>query len=209
MPTMPHPPTTKAAGARGVYATEAAQVRAGSLGLLLLLISLAMLFGGLVLAVLVIRLGNTVWPEDLPHLPWQIWVSTGSLLAISLSFAGAVKAAKQQSDVGIRICLVWTGVLAMIFTAMQVWAWVNWSDQVSQLETMSDQHRVAIAGFWIFTGLHVAHVLGGLVPLAMLGWYAVFRTWTNARHGLLRHTAIYWHFLDAVWIVLLLALIML
>ena len=203
------PPHTKAAGARGVYATEADQVRAGSLGLLLLLISLAMLFGGLVLAVLVIRLGDTKWPDDLPHLPWQIWVSTGSLLAMSLSFAAAVKASKRQSDVGIRHCLVWAGILAMIFTVMQVWAWVDWSDQVSQLESMTDQHRIAITGFWIFTGLHVAHVLGGLVPLGMLGWYAIFRTWTDARHGLLRHTAIYWHFLDAVWIVLLLTLLML
>jgi heme/copper-type cytochrome/quinol oxidase subunit 3 len=96
-----------------------------------------------------------------------------------------------------------------MFTAMQVWAWADWSDQVSKLDSMTDQHRIAIAGFWIFTGLHVAHVLGGLVPLAMLGWYAVFRTWTNARHGLLRHTAIYWHFLDAVWIVLLLTMLML
>ena len=209
MRIMTRPPTTKAAGARGVYATEAEQVRAGSLGLLLLLISLGMLFGGLVLAVLVIRLGDTKWPDDLPHLPWQIWVSTGSLLAMSLSFAGAVKAAKRQSDVGIRSCLVWAGILAVIFTVMQVWAWVDWSDQVSQLESMTDQHRIAITAFWIFTGLHVAHVLGGLGPLAMLGWYAIFRTWTGARHGLLRHTAIYWHFLDAVWIILLLTLLML
>jgi cytochrome c oxidase subunit 3 len=208
---MTRQPSTEAkgSGVRGVFASEQAQVRAGSLGLFLLLLALGMLFGGLVLAVLVIRLTDDSWPSDLPHLPWQTWVSTGAILAISAAFMGAVRAAKRQSDAGMRMWLVWAGVLAIVFTGMQVWAWVDWSAQVSDMTAMAQQHRIAVTGFWVFTGLHVAHVLGGLVPLAMVGWYAFFRTWTSARHGLLRHTAIYWHFLDVVWIVLLLTMLLL
>ena len=194
-------------GARGVYARDADRAAAGSLGLLLLLITLGMLFGALVLLVLAVRLNDSAWPEDLPHLPWQIWVSTAALFCISIAFSESVAAHRRQSDVGVRASLAMAGLLSVVFTGMQVWAWVDWYDVMPAWEQATQEHRIGVMGFWIFTSLHVAHVLGGLVPLAMVGWYAVFRTWTASRGGLLRHTATYWHFLDAVWVVLLLTML--
>ena len=195
------------AGARGVYERDEDRVRAGSMGLLLLLMSLGMLFGGLVLVVLAVRVGDEAWPDDLPHLPWQVWVSTAALLATSVAFIKAVAASKKKSDAGMRLALSTAGVMVVLFTGMQVWAWIDWYDQMPAIEAASQQHRIGIMGFWVFTGLHVAHVLGGLIPLGMVAWYAIFRSWTTSRHGLLRHTAVYWHFLDIVWIVLLLTML--
>jgi len=177
------------------------------MGLLLLLMSLGMLFGGLVLVVLAVRVGDEAWPDDLPHLPWQVWVSTAALLATSVAFIKAVAASKKKSDAGMRLALSTAGVMVVLFTGMQVWAWIDWYDQMPAIEAASQQHRIGIMGFWVFTGLHVAHVLGGLIPLGMVAWYAIFRSWTTSRHGLLRHTAVYWHFLDIVWIVLLLTML--
>jgi heme/copper-type cytochrome/quinol oxidase subunit 3 len=194
-------------GARGVYKHDSDRVKAGSLGLFLLLITLGMLFGGLVLVVLAVRVGDEAWPANLPHLPWQVWVSTASLLATSIAFAEAVAAMRRGSDAGIRLALGTAGIMVILFTGMQGWAWLDWYEQMPAVEAATQQHRVGVMGFWVFTGLHGMHVLGGLIPLGMVAWYALFRTWTASRHGLLRHTAIYWHFLDAVWVVLLLTML--
>jgi cytochrome c oxidase subunit 3 len=194
-------------GARGVYVRDEDRVKAGSLGLVLFLMSLGMLFGGLVLIVLAVRIGDDAWPQDLPHLPWQVWVSTAAILGVSIAFAEAVAASRRASDVGIRIALATAAIMVAVFTGMQAWAWLDWYEQMPAIESVTQEHRIGIMSFWIFTTFHVAHVLGGLIPLGMIGWYAVFRTWTASRHGLLHHTAVYWHFLDVVWIVLLVTML--
>ena len=200
-------PVQAGEGARGVYKHDEDRAKAGSLGLVLLLMALGMLFGGLVLAVLAVRIGDEAWPQDLPHLPWQVWVSTVALLATSVAFAEAVAASRRGSDTGIRLALATAAVMVVVFTGMQAWAWLDWYEQTPAIEAVTQEHRIGITGFWVFTTMHVAHVLGGLIPLGMIAWYAVFRTWTASRQGLLRHTAVYWHFLDIVWIVLLLTMI--
>ncbi|MDP7029435.1 MAG: hypothetical protein QF733_04355 [Phycisphaerales bacterium] len=200
--------TDAGSGARGVHASEEARAEAGSLGFKLLLATLGMLFGAVVLGVLAIRLGNTSRPDALPPLPWQVWVSTVALFATSIAFMEVVAAQRRGSDAGIRVGLVTAGCLALLFSAMQGWAWYDWYEGMPEWEAATQQYRIGVMGFWVFTSLHVAHVLGGLVPLAMVGWYAVFRTWTASRSGLLRHTATYWHFLDAVWIVLLVTMLL-
>ncbi|MCP4758632.1 MAG: hypothetical protein GY894_00735 [Planctomycetes bacterium] len=199
--------TVSGEGARGVYAHDEDRVKAGHLGLLLLLITLGMLFGALVLVVIAVRIGDEAWPSDLPHLPWQVWVSTVALVATSIVLAETVAAQRRSSDAGIRLGLLTAGLLTVIFTGMQAWAWYDWYAQMPAWESVTQQHRIGVMGFWVLTSLHVAHVLGGLVPLAMVGWYAVFRSWSVSRDGLLRHTATYWHFLDAVWVVLLLTML--
>lgn len=63
------------------------------------------------------------------------------------------------------------------------------------------QQRLALYGLVFFLVLiHALHVFGGIIALA--------RTWQQARRGVydhehyqpVRHVALYWHFLDAVWL---------
>ena len=53
--------------------------------------------------------------------------------------------------------------------------------------------------FYAMTGLHAVHVLGGLVPLVMVTVAAFQGMYGRKRHAAVRYTAIYWHFLAAVW----------
>ena len=46
------------------------------------------------------------------------------------------------------------------------------------------------------TGLHAVHVLGGLVPLAMVTVAAYQGMYGRKKHAAVRYTAVYWHFLD-------------
>jgi cytochrome c oxidase subunit 3 len=72
------------------------------------------------------------------------------------------------------------------------------------------QHSQYIGFFYILTAVHAVHVLGGIIAIG----YIVLRTWreTLSDLELLRRQAIahvvgwYWHFLDALWIVLVLLL---
>ncbi len=209
MTTTDQPTSPERAGARGVYLNEQAQVRAGSFGLWALLATLVMLFGGLLLAILAIWASSDTWPNSLPALPWQVWVSTAALIGCSVAFAEAVSADQRGSVAGVRVALASACLGAAIFTGMQAWAWGAWQASVADLFADESVHRVAVTSFWLLTGVHVAHVLGGLIPLAMLVWYALWRQWPTAKQGFLRHTAMYWHFLDAVWLAMVVIMLVL
>ncbi|MFH1681903.1 MAG: cytochrome c oxidase subunit 3 [Candidatus Eisenbacteria bacterium] len=56
--------------------------------------------------------------------------------------------------------------------------------------------------FYMLTGLHAAHVLGGLIALAVVTARAHRGAYSAADHAGIELCARYWHFLDIVWIVL-------
>ena len=56
--------------------------------------------------------------------------------------------------------------------------------------------------FFMLTGLHAAHVVGGLVPLGITLVRAFLGKYTWGAYGGVRNVALYWHFLDFVWLVL-------
>ena len=198
--TMPPRTDHDRAGARDVYANEAQRSAAGRLGLWLLCLVLAMLFGAVILLLLILRFDGNTWPEHLPPLPWQVWLSTGLLLLESVVLMATVKA---KSTRGVKTLLCWAMVVAVAFLASQVWAWVVWHDAVIGVEA----RRLALTSLYVVTGVHMAHVLGGLLPLGMLSRHAVGQAWNERRRAQLRLTANYWHFLDAVWIVLVVTLL--
>jgi len=198
--TMPPRTDDDRAGARDVYANEAQRSAAGRLGLWLLFLVLAMLFGAVILLLLILRFDGKAWPEHLPPLPWQVWLSTGLLLFESFVLMAAVKA---KSTGGVKTLLRWAMVIAVAFMASQAWAWVVWHDAVVGIEA----RRLALTSLYVVTGVHMAHVLGGLVPLGMLSRHAVGESWNKRRRAQLRLTATYWHFLDAVWVVLVVTLL--
>ena len=58
------------------------------------------------------------------------------------------------------------------------------------------------ASFYSLTGLHVAHVIGGIVYLTI----CLMRSWTGTDRGRLRESVgncmLYWHFVGCVWYVI-------
>lgn len=181
---------------RGVFDNPENRRVAARLGLGLFCIVLGMLFGGVIIALLVLRFDEAAWPDDLPPLPWQTWLSTGLLLIESWLL---VQAGRRQRPVRWLACAF---IAALLFMAAQAWAWWDWDMAVD-----ADARRTAVTALWVAGGVHGAHVLGGLVPLGILLWIAAAGRW-HARHDdRLRLTAGYWHFLDAVWIALVVTLL--
>ena len=56
--------------------------------------------------------------------------------------------------------------------------------------------------FYVLTGLHAAHVIGGLVPLVVVTVNSAYGRYSSVFSAGVRQIAIYWHFLGVVWLVL-------
>jgi cytochrome c oxidase subunit III len=56
--------------------------------------------------------------------------------------------------------------------------------------------------FYVMTGLHMAHVFGGVVFLVLVLLQGLGGQLSDASHDSLEAGAIYWHFVDVVWICL-------
>ncbi|MUI15262.1 bb3-type cytochrome oxidase subunit III [Massilia dura] len=129
----------------------------------------------------------------LPPVPWQLWLSTGMLVASDAAWLLAARVAKRRHArrAGQLGMLGW--VLAAAFVASQLWAW----------DAMAAQRVIVTAGpaagfFYMLTGLHAVHVMGGMAAGA---WVLAHRRPDGGiRLGEgLALCARYWHMLLALW----------
>ncbi len=131
-------------------------------------------------------------------LPRILWLNTAMLILSSLALHGARKAAHQGKDDELKIGLLAADVTTLAFLSGQILAWRQLMAEGYVLESNS-----ANAFFYVLTGIHGLHLLGGL---AVLGRTTV-RAWQRDEPDRLQLSvdlcATYWHFLLLVWLVLL------
>lgn len=143
-------------------------------------------------AAYLMRISYDDW-RRLPSVPWQLWLSTGLLVASDVAWALAARAAKRRylRRAGRLGMLGWA--FAAAFVAGQLWAW----------DAMAAQRVIATAGpaagfFYMLTGLHAVHVMGGMVAAAWV--LARLRPDEASRPGEgLALCARYWHMLLVLW----------
>jgi cytochrome c oxidase subunit 3 len=165
------------------------------LGLYAFLGTVTMLFIGLTSAYMVRRASPDWQPIRGPEL---LWLNTAVLLASSATLEGARRRLRAAGGFGARPRLIATGVLGALFVAGQLLAWRALAAQGVFLA--SNPHS---SFFYLLTGLHGLHLLGGLA------WFAAVAA--RAARGTLRLDglslfATYWHFLGALWIYVVLLL---
>ncbi|WP_316156668.1 bb3-type cytochrome oxidase subunit III [Cupriavidus sp. BIC8F] len=131
-------------------------------------------------------------------LPWQVWLSTALLGAGSVAMAVASRAARSGDMAAARRALRLGGLGAAGFVASQLWAW----QALGAMQVMPAGNPAG-SFFYLLTAMHGLHVLGGLA-----GWGFAMSSRGSGEAAVLRMRlcARYWHFLLAVWVVLLAAL---
>ena len=170
----------------------------GRLGMRILVLALSMLFAASILGYLVVRGRAAAWPPaGMPHLPSGLWVSTLVLLVSSATMQAAVRAARAGRQSSLRWWMVATTLLGVAFLVSQT---LNWFALVAVNLTA----RTNLYGFtfYLLTGLHAAHVIGGIIPLAVVSKRAWGGRYSAAFHPGVEYCKIYWHFLDVVWLIL-------
>jgi len=174
----------------------------GTLGMTVLLASLSMLFAASLVGYLVIRARAEAWPPpDAPGLPVGLWISTILIVVSSGTIHGALHSVKRDRFGALVGLLMITTLVGVCFLVSQVanWAWLI--AVTSQVQT-----GLYLFTFYLLTGLHAAHVIGGLILLAVVTARAFRGCYSSGFHAGVTYTAMYWHFLDVVWLVMFVAM---
>lgn len=191
----------------------------GTLATIWFISGLGMLFGALMLGYIAIRLSRR---DDVPigalHLPHLLWLSTALVLIASATIQAAVIAIRRERQDLLRAWLVVTLIVGVLFCVVQV----------PSLGSLVRQHLDAMHAFdagggggfyegrmtgtvapqpffgiiFAFILIHAAHVIGGLVQLVLVLRGAFAGRYDHEFYNPVKHTAIYWHFLDVVWLIM-------
>jgi len=185
-----------------------ARSSASRFGWRLFIASLAVLFLSMWIGFVIIRVENAdTWPTDLPGLPGVLWISTLVLLTSSVTMHRALIATRRHRPRQTYRLLAATLALGLIFILLQVMAWLSWQGDIGMLWYGNQQERFALAALYVLTALHALHVIGGVLPL---GWMTVRShtgVFSGKNHSPVEAMAGYWHFLDAVWLIILVTLL--
>jgi cytochrome c oxidase subunit 3 len=169
------------------------------LGLLIFLGSWSMMFATLFAVYAALRVHAPEWPPgDLPRLPLFLpAVNTVVLGLSSVAFALALRAARRGRRDEVTPALVVAAVLGALFVVGQTWVWVGlWR------AGLRPDGGPFPSVFYALTAFHALHVLVGLGGLASLFPRAFKRAFGPSDSAGLRRWAAYWHFVDAVWILM-------
>jgi cytochrome c oxidase subunit 3 len=178
---------------------------AGRFGMVLFLISLGVLFAATVVGLVVIRVQlaqKDLWPNDLPGLPVTLWIGTLVIIASGATMQWALVAVRTDQRKTLRLALNLTTALGVAFLVIQAGSWWWWSSAVADRWHESETFRLALTGFYVLSGLHALHVIGGIAALIVTTLRAIRRRYSSHGYAGVRYCAMYWHFLDAVWLVL-------
>jgi len=167
------------------------------------LATLTVLFVAAIVGYLVVRLKATDWPPPgMPRLPSGLWLATAALVAGSVTIDRAHRAIRRGER---TLCTRWllaTTVLALVFLSVQSWNW--WGLIRLHLTAASNLYAFT---FFMLTGLHAAHVVGGVVLLLVVLARSLRGRYGSGRYGGVTYAAMYWHFLDAIWLLLFAVLV--
>lgn len=166
------------------------------------MVSMLMVFAGLTSAY-VVRMEKGDWLQF--ELPQLFYVSTAIIIMSSVSMNWALSSAKKNNLKAIKQATTITLVLGLAFIFMQFKAW---GVLVDQKVFFAGRYSNAAGSFlYILTGLHLLHLVGGVIALLVV-WVKSLGQKYNADNLLgIRVCAVFWHFLDALWIYLFLFLI--
>jgi len=162
------------------------------------IVSILMFFMALASAFIVLRRGSTTWVTV--HLPRILLLNTLILLSSSFSLEQARVRLARADVSGFRRLWSLTTALGFLFVAGQL---VAWRQLVT--EGMYIASNQASSFFYIFTGAHAVHLLGGVAALL----FVATRNFEKSQISIsaaAEITSYYWHFMDGLWVFLLVLL---
>jgi cytochrome c oxidase subunit III len=164
-------------------------------GIAIGIVSILMFFMALASAFLVRKGTSGDWVAV--HIPALLWFNTAILLSSSATLEVARKRLSKDDPAGFKKFWLVTTVLGVVFLIGQVVAWRQLTGQGIYLAT-----NPASSFFYIFTGAHALHLLGGVAALVYVA-RRNFETAQVTRSVAAEVASYYWHFMDSLWLFLL------
>ncbi|MBI4945806.1 MAG: cytochrome c oxidase subunit 3 [Bacteroidetes bacterium] len=166
----------------------------------IVLASIIMLFSGLTSAY-VVRQSAGNWVHF--KLPILFSFSTSIILLSSLSMNWAVSSANKNNSTNTKNALLLTLVLGFGFVVVQYLGWKSLTEQgIFLIGNPSGSF------LYVLTGLHVIHILAGLIALCVVTVQSFSKTYNDKFLLSIKLCSTYWHFVDGLWIYLFLFLLL-
>jgi len=164
----------------------------------LFILSDAVTFGAILFGYGYLRTASNDWPTPFKFNPsiLNVMIMTVVLITSSLTMLGAVDAAKAGDKPKATRFLWSTILLGVIFAGLHLREWFSMIDEGVRLFQNPWGSPLFGASFFSITGLHMLHVVTGVVAIAV-----VSRLFTRGRltPGHVETMGLYWHFVDLVW----------
>ncbi|MES2004004.1 MAG: heme-copper oxidase subunit III [Bacteroidota bacterium] len=159
--------------------------------------SIVMMFAALTSAYIV-KKNQSSWLEF--ELPRIFWYSTFVILLSSVTIHLSVKAFKAREMGRYRMLITLTAALGVLFLALQIMGFQNL--EARNIALTGPKSNSAASFLFVITGLHMAHVLGGVVALLVIFIKAYAVKIKNYSPLSIELVSTYWHFVDVLWIYL-------
>jgi cytochrome c oxidase subunit III len=167
--------------------------RTYQLGMWFALTGIVMLFAAFTSAMVVRRGMSFDWVSL--ALPRVLWVNTGMLILSSLTLEFSRHELTQHAVASFFRWLAGTVLLGLGFLGGQLVAWRELAARGVYLATNPSSSFV-----YVMTAAHGVHLAGGILALGYVVFHAGRMAQGRERHTALDVTAIYWHFMDVLWI---------
>lgn len=186
-------------GARPSDRAPSFKISTRQLGMIVLLVSLTVLFGASIVAYLITRFQANEWrTEGMPGLPLGLFGSTAMLVGLSFFVQRALTSIRHNRHEALLGNLWLTLLFALAFLVGQIWNW----GAMREAALAPSLRTLYPFTFYLLTGLHAAHVIGGFVPLGIVLTKARRREYSSSNHEGVLLCVQYWHYLGVVWLVL-------
>jgi cytochrome c oxidase subunit III len=170
------------------------------LGIWLFLASEVMLFGSLFSAYVLLRSGAETWPNqaDIVNIPLAT-LNTAVLISSSVTMVMSWASLKMHDFAKYKLYMGLTFLCGVGFLVIKS---IEYSEKFSHALYPSTNNFIGI--YFLMTGLHAIHVIGGMVVNGFL-WGPGAKMWKTAPEQFTNRVEVaglYWHFVDLVWIFL-------
>jgi len=159
--------------------------------------SILMMFAGFTSAYIVKR-NDSNWLQF--SLPPVFSLSTFVILLSSLTIYLASRSFKARSMVRYRVLITITAALGVLFVILQALGFQYLQEHGVKLIGSGSNPSGSFLG--VITGVHMLHVVGGVIALIVLFIRAFTRKSKNYSAVPIEMASTYWHFVDAIWIYL-------
>lgn len=168
--------------------------------------SILMAFAGLTSGYVVSRTSLLTENEWLQFaLPDSFFTATIFIVLSTVTMVLAQMAVKKNKLQAVTIFLGITLILGGLFAYFQ---YAGWQELVERgLFFTGEKSNTAVSWVYVITGLHWLHVISGLIVLAVTLSQAAQGKYGKEAHNGLSLAAIFWHFLDGLWIYIYLFLV--
>lgn len=193
------------------YADLEQQREAATLGMWVFLVTEVMFFGGMITGYIAYRFA---YPEAFRagsvHMLFMAGtLNTAILITASLLVAFAVHGAREGSQKLVVWCLLAAMFLGICFLAIKGYEYRDhWVEHLVpgpwfQWNGPDPRHAEMFFVLYFFlTGFHALHMVIGISVLGVITYFAHKGRYTPEYHNPIENAALYWHFVDIVWIFL-------